>query len=50
MFGLFSLGLVPYMMTQLQLRVFYSFQDSRTAAFVGLLTMRVGIAGELIAL
>ncbi|MGH3285436.1 MAG: murein biosynthesis integral membrane protein MurJ, partial [Streptosporangiaceae bacterium] len=49
-FGLFSLGLVPYMLTQLQLRVFYSFQDSRTAAFVGLLTMGVGIAGDYIAL
>ena len=44
-FGLFSLGLVPYMLTQLQLRVFYSFQDSRTAAFVGLLIMCVSIAG-----
>jgi len=40
---------VPYMLTQLQLRVFYSFQDSRTAAFVGLLTMVAGIAGALIA-
>jgi len=49
-FGLFSLGLVPYMLTQLQLRVFYSFHDSRTAAFVGLLTMAVGIAGDLVAL
>jgi putative peptidoglycan lipid II flippase len=29
--------------------VFYSFQDSRTAAFVGLLTMVVGIVGDLIA-
>jgi putative peptidoglycan lipid II flippase len=48
-FGLFSLGLVPYMLTQLQLRVFYSFQDSRTAALVGLFTMSVGIAGDLIA-
>ncbi|MGD0240351.1 MAG: murein biosynthesis integral membrane protein MurJ [Streptosporangiaceae bacterium] len=48
-FGLFSLGLVPYMLTQLQLRVFYSFQDSRTAAFVGVLTMIAGIAGALIA-
>ena len=38
-FGLFAIGLVPYMLTQLQLRVFYSFQDSRTAALVGLLTM-----------
>jgi putative peptidoglycan lipid II flippase len=49
-FGLFSLGLVPYMLTQLQLRVFYSFQDSRTAAFVGLLTMAVGIAADYVAL
>ena len=49
-FGLFSLGLVPYMLTQLQLRVFYSFQDSRTAAFVGLLTMVASIAAALIAL
>jgi putative peptidoglycan lipid II flippase len=49
-FGLFSLGLVPYMLTQLQLRVFYSFQDSRTAALVGVLTMCVSIAGNYIAL
>jgi putative peptidoglycan lipid II flippase len=49
-FGLFSLGLVPYMLSQLQLRVFYSFQDSRTAAFVGLLTMAVSIAASYIAL
>src|SRR6266536_2802455 len=48
-FGLFSLGLVPYMLTQLQLRVFYSFQDSKTAAFVGGLTMVVGIAAALTA-
>jgi putative peptidoglycan lipid II flippase len=38
------------MLTQLQLRVFYSFQDSRTAALVGLLTMTVGIAADFIAL
>jgi len=49
-FGLFALGLVPFMLTQLQLRVFYSFHDSRTAALVGLLTMTVGIIGALIAL
>jgi putative peptidoglycan lipid II flippase len=48
-FGLFSLGLVPYMLTQLQLRVFYSFQDSRTAALVGLLTMSVSIVAALVA-
>jgi len=49
-FGLFSLGLVPYMLTQLQLRVFYSFQDSRTAALVGVLTMVVTIAASYVAL
>jgi murein biosynthesis integral membrane protein MurJ len=49
-FGLFSLGLVPYMLTQLQLRVFYSFQDSRTAAFVGLFTMAISIAADYLAL
>jgi len=48
-FGLFALGLVPYMLTQLQLRVFYSFQDSRTAAFVGLLTMVFSIAASITA-
>jgi len=48
-FGLFSLGLVPYMLTQLQLRVFFSFRDSRTAAFVGLLTMCASIATAVIA-
>jgi len=48
-FGLFTLGLIPYMLTQLQLRVFYSFQDSRTAALVGLLTMCASIATALIA-
>jgi putative peptidoglycan lipid II flippase len=49
-FGLFSLGLVPYMLTQLQLRVFYSFQDSRTAAFVGVLTMGITIAAAYVVL
>jgi putative peptidoglycan lipid II flippase len=36
------------MFTQLQLRIFYSFQDSRMAALIGLFTMTVGIAGDLI--
>ena len=48
-FGLFALGLVPYMLTQLQLRVFYSFQDSKTAALVGLLTMVFSIAASVTA-
>jgi putative peptidoglycan lipid II flippase len=47
-FGLLSLGLVPYMLTQLHLRVFYAFQDSRTAALVGVFTMTVGIVGDLV--
>jgi putative peptidoglycan lipid II flippase len=49
-FGIFSLGLVPYMITQLQLRVFFALHDSKTAALTGLLTMIVGIAGDLVAL
>ena len=31
-FGVFSLGLVPFMVTQLQLRVFYSFRENRAPA------------------
>src|SRR5579872_893154 len=47
-FGLFSFGLVPFMVTQLQLRVFYSFHDSRMAALIGLLTMTTAIVGNLV--
>jgi putative peptidoglycan lipid II flippase len=47
-FGLLSLGLMPYMFTQLQLRIFYSFQDSRMAALVGVFTMIIGIVGDFI--
>src|ERR1700677_2685425 len=47
-FGLLSLGLMPYMFTQLQLRIFYSFQDSRMAALVGLFTMIIGIVGDFV--
>jgi putative peptidoglycan lipid II flippase len=49
-FAVFSLGLVPYMMFQLLLRVFYAMHDSRTPALIGLLTMAVNIAANLIAL
>jgi putative peptidoglycan lipid II flippase len=49
-FGMFSLGLVPFMVTQLQLRVFYSFRDNRTPALIGLLMFGVGVGGDLIAL
>jgi len=49
-FAVFSLGLVPYMMFQLLLRVFYAMHDSRTPALIGVLTMTVNIAANLIAL
>ena len=49
-FGVFSLGLVPFMLTQLQLRVFYSFQQSRTPAIIGVVMLGVGIVGALVAL
>lgn len=34
-FGVFSLGLVPFVIFQLMLRVFYAMHDSRTPAIVG---------------
>ncbi len=49
-FSVFSLGLMPYMLFQLQLRVFYSLHDSRTPALIGLLTMAVNIATNVAAL
>jgi putative peptidoglycan lipid II flippase len=49
-FAVFCLGLLPYMIFQLQLRVFYSFHDSRTPALIGLVTMTVNIVANLIAL
>jgi putative peptidoglycan lipid II flippase len=49
-FGIFSLGLVPYMMFQLLLRVFYSLHDSRTPMFIGVAVMAVNIAASLLAL
>ncbi len=49
-FGIFSLGLVPYMMFQLLLRVFYSLHDSRTPMFIGIAVMAVNIAASLLAL
>ncbi len=49
-FAVFSLGLVPYMLFQLLLRVFYALHDSRTAAMIGVLTMFTNIAANLIAL
>jgi putative peptidoglycan lipid II flippase len=49
-FGVFALGLVPFMLTQLQLRVFYSFQETRTPAIVGMVMLIVGVIGDLVAL
>jgi putative peptidoglycan lipid II flippase len=49
-FAFFCLGLLPYMIFQLQLRVFYSVHDSKTPALIGLVTMTVNIVANLIAL
>ena len=49
-FSMFALGLVPFMLTQLQLRVFYSFHESRTPAIIGMVMLVVGVVGNLIAL
>jgi putative peptidoglycan lipid II flippase len=46
-FGVFSLGLVPFMVTQLQLRVFYSFRENRAPAIIGMLMLVVGLIGDL---
>ena len=49
-FAFFCLGLLPYMLFQLQLRVFYALRDSRTPAFIGLATMTMNIAANYVAL
>jgi len=49
-FSVFCLGLVPYMIFQLQLRVFYALHDSKTPAVIGLVTMVVNIVANLVAL
>jgi len=49
-FGVFALGLVPFMLTQLQLRVFYSFRENRTPAVIGMVMLVVGVLGALVAL
>ena len=48
-FSVFCLGLVPYMIFQLELRVFYSLHDSKTPAIIGLVTMVVNIVANVIA-
>ena len=42
-FAVFSLGLVPYMLFQLLLRVFYAMHDSRTPALIGFAAVTVNI-------
>jgi putative peptidoglycan lipid II flippase len=49
-FGMFALGLVPFMLTQLQLRVFYSFHENRTPAIIGMVMLVIGVIGDLVAL
>jgi len=49
-FSVFSLGLVPYMLFQLLLRVFYALHDSKTPALVGVATMIANVSANLIAL
>jgi len=49
-FAMFSLGLVPFMFTQLQLRVFYSFHENRTPAIIGMVMLVVGVISDLVAL
>jgi murein biosynthesis integral membrane protein MurJ len=48
-FGVFALGLVPFMLTQLQLRVFYAFRQNRAPAVIGMLMLAVGVLGDLVA-
>jgi putative peptidoglycan lipid II flippase len=48
-FAVFSVGLVPYMLFQLLLRVFYAMHDSRTPAFIGLAAVAVNIAVNIAA-
>jgi murein biosynthesis integral membrane protein MurJ len=49
-FAVFCLGLLPYMLFQLQLRVFYALHDSKTPALIGLATMVLNIVANVIAL
>ncbi len=44
-FGAFCIGLLPFMLTQLQLRVFYAFQESKTPAVIGMVMLVIGVIG-----
>jgi putative peptidoglycan lipid II flippase len=49
-FAVFSLGLLPFTLFQLQLRVFYAMHDSRTPALISVITMAINITANLVAL
>jgi putative peptidoglycan lipid II flippase len=49
-FGIFSFGLVPYMLFQLMLRVFYAMHDSRTPMYIGVVVMITNVAVSLFSL
>ena len=48
-FAVFCVGLLPFTIFQLQLRVFYSLHDSKTPGLIGLVTMTVNIVTNVIA-
>ena len=49
-FAVFSLGLLPFTLFQLQLCVFYAMHDSRTPALISVFTMAINITANLLAL
>jgi putative peptidoglycan lipid II flippase len=49
-FAVFCLGLLPFMIFQLQLRVFYSLHDSKTPALIGFATTALNIIANIVAL
>jgi putative peptidoglycan lipid II flippase len=49
-FAAFSLGLLPFVIFQLLLRVFYALHDSRTPAIIGFATMIATVIGNFVVL
>jgi putative peptidoglycan lipid II flippase len=49
-FAVFSLGLLPFTLFQLLLRVFYAMHDSKTPALISVITMVINIVANFIAL
>ena len=49
-FAAFSIGLLPFVIFQLLLRVFYALHDSRTPAIIGFLTMIATVIGNFVVL